>query len=49
MGRIVVELDEDLEKAFRDEVAQRLGMKKGNLKIAVEEAMKDWIAKPAPH
>ena len=43
MGRIVVELDEELEKAFRDEVAKRLGMKKGNIKIAIEEAMQNWI------
>lgn len=43
MGRIVVELDEELEKAFRDEVARRLGMKKGNIKIAIEEAIKAWI------
>lgn len=43
MGRIVVELDEDLEIAFRNEVAKRLGMKKGNLKIAMEEAVKAWI------
>jgi len=44
MGRIVVELDEDLEAAFRSEVAKRLGMKKGNLKIAIEEAMRMWLA-----
>lgn len=43
MGRIVVELDEELENAFRNEVARRLGMKKGNLKIAIEEAIKKWI------
>jgi hypothetical protein len=43
MGRIVVELDEELEKAFRDEVAKRLGMKKGNIKIAIEKAIKEWI------
>jgi hypothetical protein len=44
MGRIVVELDEELDKAFRDEVAGRLGMKKGNIKIAIEEAIKLWLA-----
>jgi len=43
MGRIVVELDEELEKAFRDEVAKRLGMKKGNIKLAIEEAIKMWL------
>jgi hypothetical protein len=43
MGRIVVELDEELETAFRNEVAKRLGMKKGNIKIAIQEAMRMWI------
>ena len=43
MGRIVVELDKELENAFRNEVARRLGMKKGNIKIAIEEAIKTWI------
>jgi hypothetical protein len=43
MGRIVVELDAELEKAFRDEVAKRLGMKQGNIKRAIEEALRVWI------
>lgn len=43
MGRIVVELDGELENAFRSEVARRLGMKKGNIKIAIEDALKAWI------
>jgi transcriptional regulator len=45
MGRIVVELSSELEKQFRDEVARRLGMKKGNIKTALEEAIKTWIEK----
>ena len=43
MGRIVVELEEELDKAFRDEVARRLGMKKGNMKIAMEQAITQWV------
>jgi hypothetical protein len=43
MGRIVVELDEELDTAFRNEVAKRLGMKKGNIKKAIEEAIKIWL------
>lgn len=43
MGRIIVELDEELEKAFRDEVYKRMGMKKGNIKTALEDAIKRWI------
>ena len=38
-----MELNEELEKAFRDEVARRLGMKKGNIKIAMEQAITQWI------
>jgi len=45
MGRIVVELDEELDTAFREEVARRLGMKKGNIKIALEEAIMMWIGR----
>ena len=45
MGRIVVELSSELEKQFRDEVARRLGMKKGNIKTDLEEAIKTWIEK----
>jgi len=44
MGRIVVELDEELETAFRNEVAKRLGMKRGNIKIAIENAIRAWIS-----
>jgi len=45
MGRIDIILSDDLEKKFREEVAMRLGMKKGNMSIAIEEAIKDWIKK----
>lgn len=38
-----MELDEGLDAAFRKEVAKRLGMKKGNIKIALEEAINNWI------
>jgi hypothetical protein len=43
MGRIVVEMDAELEKEFRDGIAKRLGMKKGNIKVATEEAVKMWL------
>ncbi len=45
MARIILSIDDELDKQFRDEVAKRLGMKKGNIKIAMEEAIKDWINK----
>jgi hypothetical protein len=47
MARINLVIDDELDDQFRREVATRLGMKKGNIKIAIEEAMKMWIkAKP---
>ena len=43
MGRIQIVLSDDLEKEFRDEVFKNLGMKKGNMSLAIEEAIKIWI------
>lgn len=45
MGRIDVILPDDLEDEFRKTVAETLGMKKGNLKKAVVEAIQMWIKK----
>ena len=45
MGKMYVILSNDLEKQFREEVFNRFGMKKGNITIAIEEAIKDWINK----
>lgn len=45
MGKMYVVLSDDLEKQFREVVFNRFGMKKGNLTIAIEEAIKDWINK----
>jgi len=36
-------INEDLEKRFREEIGKRLGMKKGNLQIAIEEAINLWL------
>jgi len=35
-----------IEQAFRAEVGKRLGLRKGNLKRAMEEAIVVWIAFP---
>ena len=43
MGAIKVILPEDLEEKFRTEVFKSKGMKKGNLTLAIEEAIKMWI------
>ncbi len=45
MGYIAIELDEESEKTFRDKVVKQLGMKKGNIKTAIEQAMKMRIEK----
>lgn len=45
MARINLVIDDNLDAQFRNEVAKRLGMKKGNIKVAIEDAMKDWINK----
>ena len=43
MARINLVIDDELDEQFRNEVAKRLGMKKGNIKTAIEDAMKRWI------
>jgi len=43
MGKLNLIISDKLDKKFRQEVARRLGMKKGNLTKAVEEAIELWI------
>jgi len=43
MGSVKVILSDELEKEFREEVFKQMGMKKGNLTLAIEEAVKGWI------
>ena len=43
MGRLDLILPDALEKKFRQEVANRLGMKHGNLKKAGIQAIQLWI------
>ena len=45
MGRISVELSDDLEKKLRFKTIERFGGKKGDLSRAVEEAVRTWVAK----
>ncbi|MDH5691232.1 MAG: ribbon-helix-helix domain-containing protein [Candidatus Bathyarchaeota archaeon] len=45
MGRISVELPEELEKKLRFKTIERFGGRKGDLSKAVEEAVKTWVAK----
>jgi hypothetical protein len=43
MGKMNVVLKDDLEEKFRRTVFERKGMKKGNISIALEEAIEQWI------
>lgn len=43
MGRLNVDLPDDLEERFRNEVGRRFGAKKGNLKKAFKEAVELWM------
>jgi hypothetical protein len=45
MGRISVDLSDELEKKLRFKTIERFGGKKGDLSRAVEEAIKTWISK----
>ena len=44
MGRISVELSDELEKKLRFKIIERFGGKKGDLSRAIGEAVKTWIA-----
>jgi hypothetical protein len=43
MGRIDIVISDGIEEKLRQEVFKSMGMKKGNMSIAVEEAIKMWI------
>jgi len=45
MGRISVDLPDELEKKLRFKTIERFGGKKGDLSKAVEEAIRTWVAK----
>jgi len=45
MGRICVDIPDELEKKLRLKTIERFGGKKGDLSRAVEEAIKEWLAK----
>ena len=43
MGRIDVMMADDLERAFREKVAKKFGMRKGSMSLAIEEAIREWM------
>jgi hypothetical protein len=45
MGRICVDLPDELEKQLRFKTVDRFGGKKGDLSKAVGEAVRTWVAK----
>ena len=45
MGRICVDLQDELEKKLRFKTIERFGGRKGDLSRAVEEAVETWVAK----
>jgi hypothetical protein len=45
MGRISVDIPDELEKELRFKTIERFGGKKGDLSRAVEEAVKVWVTK----
>lgn len=45
MGRICVEISDELERQLRFKTVEKFGGKKGDLARAVEEALKIWIIK----
>jgi hypothetical protein len=49
MGRICVELPDELEKRLRFKTIERFGGKKRDLSRAVEEFIRPWVAKYKEH
>ena len=45
MGRISVDLQDELEKQLRFKTIERFGGKKGDLSKSVEEAIRTWVSK----
>jgi tryptophan synthase beta subunit len=45
MGKINLDIDDDLEREFRKIAVEKFEAKKGFLKKAIEEAIRDWIQK----
>jgi hypothetical protein len=45
LGRINVDISNELEKQLRLKTVERFGGKKGDLSKAVQEAVKTWIDK----
>jgi hypothetical protein len=49
MARLDLNIDDKLDAQFRDMVYKKMGMKRGNLRIAIEEAIKIWLNNKKGH
>ena len=45
MGKLLISLDEDVEKRFRELTMKMFGAKKGALSIAGEQAIREWVVR----
>jgi len=45
MATIKGEVPEELEREFRKVIAEKYGLKKGNISLALKNAIEEWIAK----
>jgi len=45
MGKINLDIDDNLEREFRKIAVEKFEARKGFLKKAVEEAIRDWVRK----
>jgi hypothetical protein len=45
LGRVAVDLPDELEKKLRLKTIERFGGRKGDLSKAVEEAITEWVTK----
>jgi phenylpyruvate tautomerase PptA (4-oxalocrotonate tautomerase family) len=43
MGKINIAIKDETEKRLRQAIAEFMGLKKGNISIAIEEAIDLWI------
>jgi hypothetical protein len=43
MGQLSIVIDDELDARFRAVIAKTIGFKKGNIKIAIEQAIQLWI------
>jgi len=43
MGKLLITLTDDVEKAFREKVKKVYGARRGAISIVIEQLVKEWI------